>query len=292
MAQTREIRTQIASIKNTQKITRAMELVAASKMRKAQERMARSRPYAEKIRNVIAHLAKSHTEYQHPYLQQRAEIKRVGYIVVTSDRGLCGGLNITLLRKLILELRDYEGQQVEIDLCVIGRKGLAFFRQYGGKIVGATEKLGDQPSVNDLIGVVKVMLDKFDQGSLDAVYLASNEFVNTMTQRPYVRHLLPLEPKAQEEEAIQKGHWDYIYEPDSAKELLDMLLRRYIESQVYQAVIENVACFMAAQMVAMKNATENAGELISELQLVYNKARQANITQEIAEIVGGAAAIE
>lgn len=288
MAQTREIRSKIGSIKNTQKITRAMELVAASKMRKAQDRMARARPYAEKIRKVISHVAASSSEYKHPYLQQREEIKRVGYIVVTSDRGLCGGLNINLFRKLIADMKQWHDKGVENDLCLIGHKGEVFFRHHGGNVKAVAERLGDAPDVADLVGIVKVMLDNFNDEKLDALYLVSNEFVNTMVQKPVIRQLLPLTPDEKEASV----HWDYIYEPDSARELLDMLLVRYIESQVYQAVIENIACFQAAQMVAMKSATDNAGEIIKDLQLAYNKARQAGITQEIAEIVAGAAAIE
>lgn len=288
MSQAKEIRTKIGSIKSTQKITRAMELVAASKMRRAQDRMAVSKPYATKIRQVISHVAASHSEYTHPFLQQRDEIKRVGYIVVSSDRGLCGGLNINVFRKVMAEIKHWQQQDVEIDYCLIGRKAESFFKRFGGNVVAMADHLGDAPEVADLIGIVKVMLDKFENKELDAVYIVANEFVNTMTQRPYVNQLLPLKPDEDE----NPGHWDYIYEPDSARELLDMLLRRYIESQVYQAVVENIACFQAAQMVAMKNATENAGELINDLQLVYNKARQASITAEISEIVAGAAAIE
>lgn len=290
MSQAREIRTQIASVKSTQKITRAMELVAASKMRKAQDLMAKSRPYSQKIRDMIAHVAASTSEYKHPYLQVR-DVKRVGFIVVTSDRGLCGGLNINLFRKTLVELKGWQDKHVEIDLCLIGRKGKLFFKRHGGQVLGVAEHLGDKPAVQSLVGVVKVMLDHFDQAKLDAIYIASNEFINTMTQKPFVRQLLPLQ-QDEEEEQTSQGRWDYIYEPDSSKELLENLMVRYIESQVYQAVVENLACFQAAQMVAMKSATENAGELINDLQLVYNKARQASITQEIAEIVGGAAAVE
>ena len=290
MSQAREIRTKIGSIRNTQKITRAMELVAASKMRKAQDRMSMSRPYAERIRAVIEHVAVSHPEYQHPYLVSRDTIRRIGYIVVTTDRGLCGGLNINLLRSLVKDMQRFESQQVEIDLCVIGRKGAAFFKSVGGHIVAAVDHLGDQPELGQLIGVVKVMLDRFDAGTLDAVYLVSNRFVNTMVQRPVIQPLLPL-PRETGSTAEQ-GHWDYLYEPDSAEALLTMLLVRYIESQVYQAVVENIACEQSARMVAMKSATENAGSLIRELQLIYNKARQANITRELAEIVAGAAAVE
>ena len=296
MAQTREIRGQINSIKNTQKITRAMELVAASKMRKAQDRMVASRPYATKIRQVIRHVAQSSSEYHHPYLVARKNAERIGFIVVTSDRGLCGGLNINLFRSLLKFMQEHQQKGVHHDLCLIGRKGKLFFKRHGDGILGVAEQLGDKPAVQDLVGVVKVMLDHYDQGKIDTVYIAYNEFVNTMTQKPVVRQLLPLMETEDDEdgggEGAKKPRWDYIYEPDSAKVLLDNLLVRYIESQVYQAVIENLACFQSAQMVAMKSATENAGELIKELQTIYNKARQAGITQEIAEIVGGAAAIE
>ena len=288
MSQAREIRGKISSIKNTQKITRAMELVAASKMRRAQERMATSRPYSQKIRKVIRHVAASHSEYHHPYLESRKHIQRVGFIVITTDRGLCGGLNVNLFRRLLSEMKQWESKSVEMDLCVIGKKGEAFFDRIGGNVLAAADHLGDAPEVQSLIGLVKVMLDRYDEGKLDAVYVIANDFINTMTQKPQIRQLLPLQPEEQTSEA----YWDYIYEPDSSRDLLDMLLVRYIESQVYQAVVENIACEQAARMVAMKNATDNAGELIKELQLIYNKARQASITQEIAEIVGGAAAIE
>jgi F-type H+-transporting ATPase subunit gamma len=288
MSQAKEIRTKIGSIKSTQKITRAMELVAASKMRRAQDRMATSKPYATKIREVISHVAASHSEYAHPFLQARPETKRVGYIIISSDRGLCGGLNINLFRAVMQDIKPWMEKDVEIDYCLIGRKAESFFRRHGGNVVAMADHLGDAPEVADLIGIVKVMLDHYTEGKIDALYIVGNEFVNTMSQKPFVNQLLPLEP----DESEKQGHWDYIYEPDSARELLDMLLRRYIESQVYQAVVENIACFQAAQMVAMKSATDNAGELIDDLQLVYNKARQASITAEISEIVGGAAAIE
>jgi len=288
MAQTKEIRNKITSIKNTQKITRAMELVAASKMRKAQDRMNLSRPYAEKIRSVISHVAASHSEYHHPFLDERTNVKRIGIIIVTTDRGLCGGLNVNLLRSVLRSMKTWEENGLEIDLCLIGRKGEAFFRSVGGNVIAMAGQLGDAPEIQDLIGIVKVMLDHFKQGLVDTVYIASNDFVNTMVQRPILKQLLPL-PKS---EQVAQGHWDYIYEPDSSNELLEKLLIRYIESQVYQAVVENIACEQSARMVAMKNATENAGNLIKELQLIYNKARQAGITREIAEIVGGAAAIE
>lgn len=315
MSTAREIRTKIASIKNTQKITRAMELVAASKMRRAQERMSMSRPFAEKIRRVISHVASAHAEYQHPYMQQRKEIKRVGFIVVTSDRGLCGGLNINLFRKTLLEMKGWHDKNVEADICVIGRKGEVFFNQHGASILGSITHIGDKPVLQDIIGVVKLMLNHFDEGKLDRIYICANSFVNTMTQKPFVRQLLPLESnqkyvtdekgnfvttedgrlivdKNHQNEDIAAGHWDYLYEPDSAKTLLTMLLIRYIESQVYQATIENIACEQAARMLAMKNATDNAKDIIRGLQLVFNKARQASITREIAEIVAGAAALE
>jgi F-type H+-transporting ATPase subunit gamma len=286
MAVGKEIKQKIGSIKNTQKITSAMEMVAASKMRKAQDRMAASRPYAERIRTVVGHMANATSEYRHTYLQDR-EVKRVGYIVVTSDRGLCGGLNTNLLRSLIKDMKKLHNDNIEVDICAIGQKGVSFFNTYGGNVVAAKTQMGDAPSVNDLIGSVRVMLDAFDNGDIDRLYLASNEFVNTMTQKPTVRQLLPLE--AEEDEALS-GHWDYIYEPD-AEQLLSEMLVRYIESQVYQAAVENTACEMAARMLAMKAATDNAGDFIKDLNLLYNKARQAAITQEISEICSGAAAV-
>lgn len=288
MSQAREIRTQIASIKNTQKITRAMELVAASKMRKAQDRMTISRPYASKIRKVIRHLAACHSEYRHPYLQSRKEVLRVGYIIVSTDRGLCGGLNINLLRATLLDMKRWQDKGIESDLCLIGRKAEVFFTRHGGNVVAAADHLGDAPNVSDLLALIKVMLEHFDTGKIDMIYIVSNEFVNTMVQKPVIRQLLPLPA---EEQMDTQGYWDYIYEPDSSRELLDILLLRYIESQVYQAVVENIACEQAARMVAMKSATDNAGELIKELQLIYNKARQASITREISEIVAGAEAV-
>ena len=286
MAVGKEIRNQISSIKSTQKITSAMQMVAASKMRKAQERMSLGKPYADKIRSVVSHLANATPEYNHLYLQER-EIKRVAYIVISSDRGLCGGLNGNLFKKTIKDMKAWHDQGVEIDICAVGQKAISFFKSYGGNVVAAIGHLGDRPSAHDLIGSVKVMLDAYDQGKIDRLYVVYNEFVNTMTQSPSIAQLLPLQ--ASEEDSLQH-HWDYIYEPD-AKDLLDGLLTRYIESQVYQGVVENIACEQAARMVAMKSATDNAGDIISELQLVYNKARQAAITQEISEIVSGAAAV-
>lgn len=286
MAGAKEIRSKIASIKSTQKITSAMEKVAVSKMRRAQMRMAASRPYAERIRQVIGHLANANPEYRHPFMVERP-VKRVGYILVSSDRGLCGGLNINLFKALIKNMKEWHDKGVEADFCVIGNKGASFFRSYGGNVIAAISNLGEEPSINDLIGSIKVMLDAFNEGRLDCLYLASNKFINTMTQKPAIEQLLPLKG---DEQSDRKGQWDYLYEPN-AQQLLDALLVRYIESQVYQGVVENGAAEQAARMIAMKNATDNAGELISDLQLVYNKARQAAITQEISEIVGGAAAV-
>ncbi|MBO6851018.1 MULTISPECIES: F0F1 ATP synthase subunit gamma [Marinobacter] len=286
MAVGKEIRNQIGSIKSTQKITSAMEMVAASKMRKAQERMQATRPYADKMRQVIGHIAKANQDYRHPFMLER-DVKRVGYIVVSSDRGLCGGLNGNVFKLLVREMREWKSKGVETDLCAIGQKGASFFRNYGGNVVAALTHLGDNPSAEQLIGNVKVMLDAFESGKIDRLYLVGNRFVNTMTQQPQSEQLLPL-PEGEDEEV---GHqWDYIYEPDS-RPILDGLLPRYIESQVYQGVVENLACEQAARMIAMKSATDNAGDIISELQLAYNKARQAAITQEISEIVSGAASV-
>ena len=287
MAGEKEIRTQIASIKNTQKITKAMEMVAASKMRKAQDRMRATRPYSQKMLNVIGHLANANVEYHHPFLIEHAEVKRVGFIIVSTDRGLCGGLNINTFKAALKAMQDWQQQGAEIDLCLIGAKGTAFFKRFSGNIISQVSHLGDTVHIGELIGTIKAMLDAYTQGTIDRLFLVENEFVNTMTQRPKVSTLLPLVPEDSEE---LKHYWDYIYEPD-AKGVLDELLRRYVESIVYQSVVENVACEMAARMIAMKSASDNAGELISDLQLAYNKARQAAITQEISEIVGGAAAV-
>ncbi len=286
MAGAKELRKQIGSIKNTQKITSAMQMVAASKMRKAQDRMAKGRPYTDQIRSVIGHMANASSEYQHQFMKER-EVRRVGYIIVTTDKGLCGGLNVNLLKAVIADMKKWVEQDVETDLCLIGNKGIQFFRTYGGRILAATQNIGEAPEVADLIGSIKVMLDAFEEGNVDKVYLSNNVFVNTMSQEPTVRQLVPLDPT---DDATMKNRWDYIYEPE-AKELIEDLLTRYIEAQVYQAVVENVACEQAAKMVAMKSATENAGELIDELELIMNNARQAAITQEISEIVGGAAAV-
>ena len=288
MASGKEIRTQIGSIKNTQKITSAMEMVAASKMRKAQDRMAATRPYSDKIYNVIQHLAFAHPEYKHPYLQDREENKRVGYIIVSSDRGLCGGLNNNLFKTVLNDIKAKSDKGIQIDVCTIGQKASSFFSRLPVNHVGQAVQLGDAPHPHELIGTVKVMLDAYNNGSIDSLYLVYNEFVNTMTQENKLVRLLPATPEKPSEELSH--HWDYIYEPD-AKEVLDDLLVRYIESLVYQGVVENIACEQASRMIAMKNATDNAGNLIDDLQLVYNKARQAAITQEISEIVAGAAAV-
>lgn len=286
MAGAKEIRNKIRSIRNTQKITKAMEMVAASKMRKAQDRMNEARPYAEKIRNVVSHLARAHPEYRHPYTIER-DVSRIGYIIVSTDRGLCGGLNINLFRTAINDISQWKEKNAEMDFAIIGNKALGFFKRIGANIVSEASNLGDKPEVMDLIGAVKIMLDAYDEGKIDRLFLLHNEFVNTMTQAPQLRQLLPMPPSEEEE---LKHHWDYLYEPD-AKEVLSVLLDRYIESLVYQGVVENVACEMAARMIAMKAASDNAGNIIDELQLAYNKARQAAITQEISEIVGGAAAV-
>lgn len=286
MASGKEIRTQITSVQNTQKITRAMEMVAASKMRKAQDRMRASRPYADKIRDVINHLAFAHSEYKHSYLEER-DVKRVGFIIVSSDRGLCGGLNNNLFKTTLTSMREWQTKNIDINLCTIGSKATSFFKNISDIKASATH-LGDTPSVTDLIGTVKVMLDAYDNGEIDRLYVVYNRFVNTMTQEPIVLQMLPVMHEEEDKKLVH--HWDYIYEPD-AKVVLDGLLTRYIESQVYQGVVENVACEMGARMVAMKAASDNAGDLIGDLRLVYNKARQASITQELSEIVAGASAV-
>jgi F-type H+-transporting ATPase subunit gamma len=288
MAGEKEIRSKIASVKNMQKITSAMEKVAASKIRKAQRQMEASRPYAERIRRVIGHLAHANPDYKHPYLTER-EVKRVGYIVISTDRGLCGGLNANLFKAVIGELVKWDAESVKVDMALVGAKAVQFFRRLGGNVVATASHLGDQPSVNELIGSIKIMLDAYEQGKIDRLFLVNNVFVSAMSQKPTVTQLLPASGLAQDKDDLQ-AHWDYIYEPD-ASELLDDVLMRYIESQVYRGAVENFACEMAAKMVAMKSATDNAGEIIEKLQLKYNKARQASITQEISEIVGGAAAV-
>jgi F-type H+-transporting ATPase subunit gamma len=287
MAIAKEIRLKIHSVKNTQKITKAMEMVAASKMRKTQDRMQRAIPYAKKIMSVIKHLALGHAEYRHPYMEKR-EIKRVGYIIVSTDRGLCGGLNSNLLKAVIKDIKLQIEKGIEVDLCLIGNKAMSFFKRIGGNIIAHKKDIGDAPSTTDLIGIVKTMLDAYLDKRIDALFLCSNEFISTMRQEPNIEQVLPVVPA--EDTKIQH-HWDYIYEPDNAPALLNTLLTRYIESQVYRSVIENIACEQAARMLAMRSATDNASELISSLQLVYNKARQAAITRELSEIVAGASVI-
>lgn len=286
MAVGKEIKTKIASVKNTQKITNAMEMVAASKMRKAQEGMAASRPYATNIRNVIGHIALGNLEYRHPYMEER-EAKRIGYIVISTDRGLCGGLNMNLFKQVLAGAAKWQEQGAEVDFAVVGSKATSFFNNMGANVTAQVSGLGDSPSITDLVGSVQVMLKAFDDGEIDKLFIVYNKFVNTMTQQPTIDQLLPL-PKSDDDEI--KHRWDYIYEPD-ANVLLDQLLVRYVESQVYQGVVENLACEQAARMIAMKAATDNAGDLIDDLQLIYNKARQGAITQELGEIVAGAAAV-
>lgn len=285
MSGAKEIRTKIKSIKNTQKITRAMEMVAASKMRRAQDRMTASKPYAQRIRDVIGHLANANTDIDLPYTTERP-IKRAGIIIVSSDRGLCGGLNNNLFKQAVQFMQQYRDQGIEMDFAIIGTKAMGFFRRMGGHVVAQSAHLGDAPELSDLIGPVKVMVDAYLEGKIDRLHVVSNEFVNTMTQKPTVAQLLPF-PKT---EVVQKNQWDYLYEPNAA-DLLNALSQRFIESQVYQAVVENIACEQAARMVAMKAASDNANGLINDLQLVYNKARQAAITQEISEIIAGAQAV-
>lgn len=286
MASTKEIRSKITSVKSTQKITKAMQMVATSKMRRAQERMRLARPYAEKMVTVIGHLSAANPDYKHPFLVTR-EPKSVGIIVITTDRGLCGGLNANLFKSTIYLMREWQQKGAQVSLCLIGSKGLGFFRRLGVPILANVTHLGDRPHVKDLIGTVKVMLDAYREGSIDRLFMVNAQFVNTMTQKPVVEQLLPVEPVKSSDLA---EHWDYIYEPSSSG-ILDGVLMRYIESQVYRGAVENVASEMAARMVAMKAASDNAGKLINELQLIYNKARQAAITKELAEIVGGAAAV-
>jgi F-type H+-transporting ATPase subunit gamma len=286
MPGTKEIRSKIVSVKSTQKITKAMQMVATSKMRRAQDRMKLARPYADKIRAVIGNLQHANPDYRHPFLASR-EVKNVGLIVISTDRGLAGGLNANLFKQTLLTVREWQEKGAGVSLCLIGSKGTAFFKRLSLPILASISGMGDKPHVNDLIGSVKVMLDAYREGKIDKLLLVHAEFVNTMTQRPRIDQLLPVEPSSKE---LLQTHWDYLYEPD-ASAILDGLLMRYIESQVYRGAVENVASEMAARMVAMKAATDNAGKLISELQLVYNKARQAAITKELAEIVGGAAAV-
>ena len=293
MANSKEIKVQIASIGNTQKITSAMEKVAVSKMKKTQDKMLKGRPYRDRMLGVISHLAKGQPEYKPKYMEER-EVKKIAIIVVSSDKGLCGGLNANLLRDVTRFASEQASSGKEISYSLIGTKAQSFFRSFGGNVISATEKLGDDPSIEQLVGSMKLLLDAFSEGEIDRVYLASNSFVNTMTQEPEITQLLPLSKLEDEEDEgsnKESPRWDYIYEPDDSRLLLDGLMERYIESLLYQSVIENIACEQAAKMVAMKSATDNAGSLIEELQLVYNNARQAAITQEISEIVAGAEAI-
>ncbi|MEZ8064108.1 MULTISPECIES: F0F1 ATP synthase subunit gamma [Vibrio] len=288
MAGAKEIRNKIGSVKSTQKITKAMEMVAASKMRRSQDAMEATRPYAETMRKVIGHLANGSLEYKHPYLEER-EAKRVGYIIVSTDRGLCGGLNINLFKKAMNDMKDWSEKGADVELAIVGSKATAFFNNSGAKVAAQVSGLGDRPSLEDLIGSVSVMLKKYDEGELDRLFVVFNKFENTMVQEPTIDQLLPL-PKSNSEEMKRDHAWDYIYEPEP-KPLLDALLVRYVESQVYQGVVENLACEQAARMIAMKSATDNAGDIIDDLELVYNKARQAAITQELSEIVSGASAV-
>ncbi len=284
----KDIRTQINNIKNTQKITSAMRMVAASKMKKAQNRMLDSRPYADKITQIINHLTYAHCEFKHPYINQNEEIKQVGYIVISSDRGLCGGLNANLFRTLLSQLAKHQDTNVRVKICTIGKKSLAFFKHSSAHVVATQTDLGDTPHLEDIIGALKVMLGEFESGGIDKLYLAYNTYVSTMTQKPTIKQLLPM--SAPDEITELSHRWDYIYEPD-AKIILNHLLTRFIETLVYQGVVENIACEQSARMIAMQSATDNAGDMVKNLQLVYNKARQAAITQEISEIVGGAAAV-
>ena len=286
MANTKEVRKQIASIKGTQKITSAMEMVAASKMKKTQDNMLKGRPYSLKIKDVIAHIASANSEYPHPFYEERSA-KKACFIVVSSDKGLCGGLNINSFKAVSASMQEWMDKKVEIDLCTIGSKSTSFFKRFNSNIIAEKTGLGDSPKITELIGTCKVMLDAFEDSKIDRLFIVYNEFVNTMAQRPVVQQLLPIENNSEKE---LSHYWDYIYEPD-AHDVVDELMARYIESLVYQGVVENVACEQAARMVAMKSASDNAGDIIDKLQLVYNKVRQAAITQEISEIVGGAAAV-
>ncbi len=287
MAVGKEIRTQISSIKNTQKITSAMEMVAASKMKKAQDRMLASRPYSEKISNVIGHLSYAHAEFEHHYMKDAGELKRVGIIIISSDRGLCGGLNTNLFRSILKDITNYQAKGIEVDICTVGKKSTAFFKNTGLTIKSVLTDLGDTPHFDDLLGTVKVMLDSYDEGEIQQLSVAYNRFENTMTQVPTMMQLVPM---VAGESDNMNHYWDYIYEPD-AQEVLSALLTRYIEALVYQGLVENIACEQSSRMIAMKSATDNAGDMVKDLEMVYNKARQAAITQEISEIVGGAAAV-
>lgn len=287
MANAKEIRTKIASIQSTQKITKAMEMVANSKMRKTQDRMAASRPYAELIRSVIGHLALAHSGVKHAYLEDR-DVKRVGYLIISTDRGLCGGLNINLFKTVLTDMGNWQAKGVESDVALIGSRGVSFFTSVKANILTQATGMGDEPTLSDLIGPVKTMLEAYDKGKIDRLYIVTNRFINTMSQKPTIQQLIPLE--STDDEELKSKAWDYIYEPDAGA-LLDVMLRRYIESQVYQAVVENLASEQAARMVAMKAATDNGANLINDLQIVYNKARQGAITNELIDIVSGASAV-
>ncbi|OZV17417.1 F0F1 ATP synthase subunit gamma [Aggregatibacter actinomycetemcomitans] len=289
MAGAKEIKTKIASVQSTQKITKAMEMVATSKMRKTQDRMAASRPYSETIRNVISHVSKASIGYKHSFLVER-EVKKVGVLVISTDRGMCGGLNVNLFKAALNQIKDWKAQNAATELGLIGSKGISFFRSLGFNVKGQLSGLGDNPALEELIGVANAMFDAYRNGEIDAIYIAYNKFINTMSQKPVIQQLVPLPEMENDHLSERQQAWDYIYEPDP-KVLLDSLLVRYLESQVYQAVVDNLASEQAARMVAMKAATDNAGNLINDLRLVYNKARQASITNELNEIVAGAAAI-
>jgi F-type H+-transporting ATPase subunit gamma len=286
MAGGKEIKTKIASVQNTQKITAAMEMVAASKMRGAQDRMHATRPYAQRIATVVHHVASAHTEYKHSFLNARP-VKRVGIVAISTDRGLCGGLNTNMFKAALNHIGDLDDKGIEIEVVTFGGKALSFFKRIGAKVVAEASHIGDSPEITKIIGPIQVLMQSYEKGEIDAIYLIANEFINTMTQAPKITQLVPIEAS---DDSELKHHWDYIYEPD-AKEVLDQLLDRYIESLVYQGIVENVACEMASRMIAMKSATDNAGDMIDELQLIYNRERQASITQEISEIVAGAAAV-
>ncbi|MCC2680633.1 ATP synthase F1 subcomplex gamma subunit [Nitrosospira multiformis] len=293
MAGSREIRNKIKSVKNTQKITRAMEMVAASKMRRAQERMKKARPYGEKIRNVAAHMSRAYTEYRHPFLIERDTVKRIGIIVVTSDKGLCGGLNTNVLRMAVSKMKAWEAEGEQIEVCCIGNKGLGFMNRMGANVISHVVSLGDAPDLERLIGAIKILLDGYNQDRFDRVYLFYTRFINTMKQEPVMEQLLPLSDerlRASDGPTGQRGVWDYIYEPE-AKPVIDDVMVRYVEALIYQALTENIASEQSARMVAMKAASDNAGNVINELTLIYNKSRQAAITKELSEIVGGAAAV-
>lgn len=291
MAGGKEIRNKIKSIKSTQKITRAMQMVAASKMRKAQDQMLASRPYAQQMKSMMAHIARSTSDYQHCYMEDR-QVTRVGIIVISSDRGLCGGLNNNLFKQITLSVKKWQSESIGVDFVTIGNKAISFFDRFGGNVLASASHLGDRPSLESLLGVMKVMLDRYESGEISHIYIASNTFINTMNLKVGIEQLLPLSSTISENNEVSEDsiRREYVYEPSAAM-LMDIVLKRYIETLIYQAVTENIACEMAARMVAMKAATDNAGELINELQLIYNKARQASITQELSEIVSGAAAV-